>query len=108
MLTHLSVISSVAKDLIAAGNRHEIRRFAQDDNAGYPRAATKVSATSVSDGPSETLENPSKFVGYEPDGSLDPPQSSSVASLRRTRGTVRLRQAKAISSTSVPAMVSTR
>jgi hypothetical protein len=33
---------------------------------------------------------------------------SSVASLRRTSGTARLRQAKAISSTSVPAMVSTR
>ena len=36
------------------------------------------------------------------------PQSSSVASLRRIRGAARLRQAKAISSTSVPAMVSTR
>jgi len=47
MFIHFPVILSEAKDLIAAGNRHEILRFAQDDNSGHPRPATNVSATSV-------------------------------------------------------------
>src|ERR1700722_13015128 len=47
MLIHFSVILSEAKDLIAACNRHEILRCAQDDNDGAPHPATNVSATSV-------------------------------------------------------------
>jgi hypothetical protein len=47
------VVLSVAKacpersrrDLIAASNRHEILRFAQDDNSAHLRPATSVSAT---------------------------------------------------------------
>jgi hypothetical protein len=55
MLIHFPVILSGAKacpersrrDLIAACNRHEILRSAQDDNGFVPRAATKVSASNI-------------------------------------------------------------
>ena len=47
MFIHFSVVLSVAKDLIAACNRHEILRFAQDDNSAHLQPTTSVSATKV-------------------------------------------------------------
>ena len=36
MIIHSPVVLSEAKDLTAACHGHEILRFAQDDNGGYP------------------------------------------------------------------------
>jgi hypothetical protein len=47
MVIHFSVVLSAAKDLSAACNRHEILRFAQDDNSAHSQPATNVSATNV-------------------------------------------------------------
>ena len=51
MFIHFSVILSAAKDLIAACNRHEILRCAQDDNSAHPQPATNVAAINVFSSP---------------------------------------------------------
>jgi hypothetical protein len=57
MFIHFSVILSAAKDLIAACNRHEILRCAQDDNSAHPQPATNVAAINVFSSPEMNCAN---------------------------------------------------